>query len=61
MPPRRLITTRVLPPGVPAKLLCIIASPNICVTAMPPPTAAAPCSSERRERLAWANSRQQSA
>ena len=34
MPPRRLITTMVLPPRVPAKVACIIASPNIWVTAM---------------------------
>ncbi len=49
MPPRRLITTSVLPPVVPPKEACIIASPNICVTAMPPPSTPAVRSSERRD------------
>ncbi len=52
MPPRRLITTKVLPPRVPPKVACTSASPNIWVTAMVPPSATAPWSSERREACA---------
>src|SRR5689334_21524412 len=50
MPPRRLITTRVLPPGVPPKEACIIASPNIWVIARPPPRAAPVLSRVRRDK-----------
>src|ERR1700712_668921 len=49
IPPRRLITTKVLPPVLPAKEACIIDSPNIWVIAMPPPRTAPVLSSERRD------------
>ena len=56
-PPRRLSTTIVFPPRLPAKLAWSTDSPKTWVTAMPPPSTAAVLSSERR---VVENSRQQS-
>src|ERR1043165_9952465 len=60
MPPRSESTTRVLPPGVPAKVACSTDSPSSWVTAMAPPVIRAPLSTDRREACAAAKSRQQS-
>src|SRR5512144_389555 len=52
MPPRRLITTRTLPPEVAPKAVCRTASPNIVVATAPAPEAATPWRNRRRERFA---------
>src|SRR5919107_6395147 len=60
MPPRRLITTRTLPPVAP-NAVCRKASPNTEVATMAVPVAAIPWRKRRRDsRAASSYSRQQS-